>query len=323
MPRRSIALPLAVGITLMVLALLLAVGWQVLVVGDLGPVARGLTGLHWAFLILGSVFFLLIIVGLLLLCIWLVREIRNNQRQQAFLDAVTHEMKTPLASLRLYLETLVRHEPDAEQRRTFVARMEEDVERLERTVNQILVAARAEARSSAPDTPSNLTEVLEDAAREIRRRYGLGERDIRLDRRRPLAALGDPAELEVVFRNLIENAVKYSTPPVRVEVSLRRLDGHVEVEIRDRGVGIAEKDLGRIFDRFTRVGRDVHRQAGLGLGLFIVRSLVRRNGGRILARSEGPGRGSSFRVILRATEGGATEPAQLPARAGSPAGGLS
>ncbi len=305
MNRRSIGFPLAVGITLMVLALVLAVGWQVLVVGDLGPVTRGLTAVHWTFLILGSAFFVLIIVGLLLLIVWLVREIRLNQRQQAFLDAVTHEMKTPLASLRLYVETLGRHDPAPDRRREFLGRMGEDVERLERTVNQVLIAARADARAKAPDEVTDLTQLVAEVAEEIRGHYGLAPGAIVLPRRAPLPALGDPGELAVVVRNLLENAVKYSAPEVSIRVDLERVGDRVELVIADRGIGIAAADLGRIFDRFSRVGRDVQRQAGLGLGLFIVWNLVRRNGGRVVARSEGLGRGSEFRVSLRAAEAGA------------------
>lgn len=316
MNRGSIRFPLAMGITLMVLALLLAIGWQVLVVGDLGPVTRGLTTLHWVFLILGSVFFVLIIVGLLLLCIWLVREIRSNQRQQAFLDAVTHEMKTPLASLRLYVETLERHDLDGDRRREFLGRMGGDVERLDRTVNQVLMAARAEARAKTPDEVSDLTEILASAASEIRERYQLPESAIHCARRRPLPARGDRGELEMVFRNLLENAVKYSTPPASVSVGFRSHGDRVEVVIADEGEGIDAGDLGRVFDRFTRVGRDVQRQAGLGLGLFIVWNLVRRNGGKVVARSEGPGRGSVFSVILKAAEGPVAEPARLTPQAG-------
>src|SRR5512145_2517429 len=143
MNRRSIGLALALGITLIVIALGFGVGWQVLVV-TMEPVKRGLTGVHWALIVVGSLLSLLILVGLVLLCVWLVREIRFNQRQQAFLDAVTHEMKTPLAALRLYLETLDRHDLPEPRRRAFLARMGEDVERLERTVGQVLAAARAE-----------------------------------------------------------------------------------------------------------------------------------------------------------------------------------
>ena len=307
--RRSIGLALALGITLCVIAVGLGVGWQLLVVA-IGPVTRGLTGLHWALIVLGSLLSLLILVGLVLLCVWLVREIRFNQRQQAFLDAVTHEMKTPLAALRLYLETLGRHDLAEPRRRSFLARMGEDVERLERTVGQVLAAARAEtATRRAPPEPIDLTALLAGLAAEIRSRHGLPEEAIRVERRRPLAALGDATELGLVFRNLLENAVKYSEPPVEVHVHLvEGADGRVRAEISDRGIGIEPRELRKIFQRFYRVGRDVQRQAaGLGLGLFIVRSLVRRNGGRVEALSEGSGRGSRFVVTLRAAPGAAPE----------------
>jgi signal transduction histidine kinase len=312
--RRSIGLALALGITLIVIALGLGVGWQLLVV-TMEPVKRGLTGVHWLLIVVGSLLSLLILVGLVLLCVWLVREIRFNQRQQAFLDAVTHEMKTPLAALRLYLETLGRHDVASERRRVFLARMEEDVERLERTVAQVLAAARAEARVRPPAEPTDLTALLRDLAEQIRRAHGLPEHAIQIDRVRPLPALGDATELGLVFRNLLENAVKYSEPPIEVRVRLAEdEEGRVRAEIVDRGIGIEKRELRKIFQRFYRASRDVQRQAaGRGLGRFIVRSLVRRNGGRVEALSEGSGRGSRFVVTLRAAPGAE---AGAPARRG-------
>jgi len=303
MARRSIGFPLTIGIVLTVIAVSLAVGWQILVVADLEPVTRGLTTLQWLLISLGSLCFILIIVGLVLLCAWLVREVRVNQRQQAFLDAVTHEMKTPLASMRLFLETLGRHDLAPERRRAFLGRIEEDLERLEHTVSQVLEAARAEGtvrrrRGGTVD----LTAVLRESIEATRARHGLAEEAIRLEQESPVAARGDRDELGVVFRNLLENAVKYSEPPVEVRVRLSHGgDEKVEVEIADRGIGIEPRELRKIFQRFYRVGRDVQRHAaGLGLGLFIVRNLVRRQGGRVVARSEGSGRGSRFVITLRA-----------------------
>ncbi len=303
--RRSIGLALALGITLCVIAVGLGVGWQVLVVA-IRPVTQGLSLGQWGLILLGSLLSLLILVGLVLLCVWLVREIRFNQRQQAFLDAVTHEMKTPLAALRLYLETLDRHDLAPERRRVFLTRMGEDVERLERTVAQVLAAARAETPlRREPAEPVDLTALLVALAGEIRQRHALSENAIRIERTRPLPALGGATELGLVFRNLLENAVKYSEPPVEVHVQLLEgADGRVRAEISDRGIGIEPRELRKIFQRFYRASRDVQRQAaGLGLGLFIVRSLVRRNGGRVEALSEGSGQGSRFVVTLRAAPG--------------------
>jgi signal transduction histidine kinase len=301
--RRSIGLPLTLGIVLIGVAVALAVGWQILVVTDLRPVARGFTTAHWLLLILGSLFFGLLIFGLLLICIWLVREMRLNQRQQDFLDAVTHEMKTPLSSLRLFVETLGRHELSPERRRHFLATMGEDLGRLERTLDQVLAAARAEARVRSPRLGTvELGGILEPCVDEIRARHRLPEGAFHLEFAGPTWVRGDKEELGLVFRNLLENAVKYSDSPVEVRVTVATgAEGRVGVEISDRGIGIPRGELRKIFQRFYRASRSVQRQAvGLGLGLFIVRQLVRRQGGRVVARSEGAGRGSRFVVTLRA-----------------------
>jgi two-component system phosphate regulon sensor histidine kinase PhoR len=319
--RRSIRLPLALGIALVALALTLAVAWNVIVVSDLGPVAERLSGLHWALLVAGWLFFALLIAGLLLLCAWLVREMRQSQRQQAFLDAVTHEMKTPLASLRLYLDTLALRDPGPEQRLEFLARMRQDVERLERTVVQVLAAARAAAWTRKPHRePVPLAGILDRCVRELRERYRLPPEAVRLEVEGAPTALGQPDELELVFLNLIDNAVKYSGPEVDVRVRARADgEGGVRVEIDDRGVGIPRAELRRIFQPFYRFGLDVQRRvAGLGLGLFIVRWLVQRQGGRVEARSEGPGRGSRFAVALRAAAPSHTVPLALEPHAQNP-----
>ena len=314
--RGSIRLPLTIGIVLGLLALVLAVAWNVIVVSDLGPVAERLSALHWALLVAGSLFFALLIAGLALLCAWLVREMRQSQRQQAFLDTVTHEMKTPLASLRLYLETLGLRDPGPERRLLFLDRMREDVERLERTVDQVLAAARAAARARSPRRePVPLGPLLDGLVREVCTQYRLAPGAVRTEVEGEPIALGQPDELALVFRNLLDNAVKYSGGRVDVAVRARTEEEGVRVEIEDRGVGIPREELRRIFQPFYRAGLDLQRRVkGLGLGLAIVRMLVRRQGGRVQARSEGPGRGSRFAVWLRAAPpAGAASVRVLPA----------
>lgn len=318
--RRSIGMPLAVGIVLAILLLALAVGWQILVVGrDWRPVAAGLTRLDWVLLVLGTVFFALVLAGLMWLSAWLIREMRLNQRQRAFLDAVTHEMKTPLASLRLYVDTLTRHDPEPDRRRHFLSLMQEDLARLDRTVDQVLAAARAEEPSRRTRRePVRLSAVLEESIREVESRHALSDAAIQLECAPDAAVRGDAAELALVFRNLLDNAVKYSDAPVEVHVRVAEAGGdRIDVDISDRGIGIPAGELRKIFQRFYRVGRDMQRTAaGLGLGLFIVRSLVRRQGGRVVARSEGSGTGSRFVVTLRAAHPASrTSPASKPPRA--------
>jgi signal transduction histidine kinase len=236
----------------------------------------------------------------------------HSQRQQAFLDAVTHEMKTPLASLRLYLDTLALRDPGPERRQLFLGRMRGDVERLERTVDQVLAVARASARLRRPQRePVAIAPLLDALVREVRTQYQLPNGAVRTEIEGDPVALGRPDELTLVFRNLLDNAVKYSVGRVEVAVRARAAEpGGVCVEIEDRGVGIPREELRRIFQPFYRAGLDLQRRVkGLGLGLAIVRMLVRRQGGRVEARSEGPGRGSRFAVWLRAAR-----PADAPVR---------
>jgi two-component system sensor histidine kinase SenX3 len=308
-PRRSIGTPLTIGIILALLLLSLAVGWYVLVWTEQSPapVARGLSRLDWVLLVLGTVFFVLVMIGLAWLCAWLVREMRTNQRQRAFLDAVTHEMKTPLASFRLYLDTLGRHEPSPDRRRDFLERMREDLDRLDATVDQVLAAARAEERGrSARRETIDLEDLLSRCIAQVRERNGLPEGAVRLEAPGATRVRGDSGELGIVFSNLLENAIKYSDGPVDVRARVGSAgEGRVKVEIADRGIGISRGELHKIFQRFYRAGRDVQRKvSGLGLGLFIVRNLVRRQGGQVVAQSEGAGQGSRFVVTLRAAPRG-------------------
>ncbi|MBW2229594.1 MAG: HAMP domain-containing histidine kinase [Deltaproteobacteria bacterium] len=323
--RRSIGAPLTVGIVLMVLLLALAVGWQVLVwSGSTTPPTDDLATLDWVLLVLGTLFFVLVMIGLVWLCVLLVQEVRLNQRQRAFLDAVTHEMKTPLSSFRLGLDTLGRHELERERREEFIERMQEDLDRLDHTVGQVLAAARAEERQRVPLRKREHVElqgVLEECAAPLLERHRLPADAVRIESRSPVWVRGDRAELGLIFGNLIENAIKYSDSdePVDVRVEIRSpSEGRVTVEIADRGIGIPPWELRKIFQRFYRVGRGVQRQvAGLGLGLFVVRSMVKRQGGRIVAKSEGAGHGSRFVVTLRADpQEPRRSPLAMPADAG-------
>ncbi|MBY0401224.1 HAMP domain-containing histidine kinase [Myxococcota bacterium] len=301
--RRSIGLPLAIGIASMVLVLALSVGWQILVWRD-APRQTGIfSPVDLVLFALGTLFFLLVFGGLVWLSVRIVIEMRLNQSQRAFLDAVTHELRTPLSSFRLGLETLGRHELDAQARGAFLGRMGEDLDRLEDTVAQVLAAARAEEGSRARERRKSveLGALLAEHVGDLCARHRLTREAVLLASAPPVRVRGDAAELGIVFRNLLENAVKYSRDPVRIRVGVdASRDGRIRVEIADQGIGIPPQELDRIFQRFYRAGRDVQRQvAGLGLGLFVVRTLLRKHGGRIVALSEGAGRGSRFVVTLR------------------------
>ena len=261
--------------------------------------------LNWrevALLIFGIVFFVAIIAGVVLNTVFLVREVRRNEQHDAFINAVTHELKTPIASIRLYLETLKARDVDEAQRREFYDVMLADTDRLHMTVEQVLRAGRVGVkRRGRLRARLDRGERVRECVDLARTRYGLDAAALRFAEAGPRpTVVGDPDELRTAVSNLLDNAVKYSGDRVDVSVEVAALgDGRAAVRVSDRGVGIPPGQLKRIFRRFYRVPDAVlARVKGTGLGLFIVRAIVERHGGRVTAESEGVGRGSTFTITL-------------------------
>ena len=291
--RRSVIFFTVLGICLVVLAVTLNVSWIVL------NWRRGVLA------ILGVVFFLLIIAGLVLNTIFLVREIRRNEQHDSFINAVTHELKTPVASIRLYLQTLQTRELDDDRRREFYRIMLEDSDRLLHTIDQVLRAGSAGSRlRRGARARVNLAEITRETVVLARTRFRLSTEALAYDERAAVAdavVVGDADELRAAVWNLLDNAVKYSAADdVRIQVRLEMAeDGRLAVRVADRGVGISPGELKRIFRRFYRIPTGVAvRAKGSGLGLFIVRSVARKHGGRAFAESDGTGRGSTFTLLL-------------------------
>jgi len=291
--RRSIAFFIVLGACLSAGVLALNIGWVIV---------------NWraaGMLIFGFLAFPLIITGVVLNTTFLVREIRRNEQHDAFINAVTHELKTPVASIRLYLQTLQSRPIDDSTRQGFYRVMIEDTDRLVGTIDQVLRAARvgAKLRHASP-VPVDLSVMVRDCLALARTRHHLPEEALTF--RESLAGgpaprvLGDEEELKAVVSNLVDNAVKYSGARVQVAVELEQPEAaHATLRVRDEGVGISASELKRIFKRFYRSpGADAIRVKGAGLGLFIVRSVIKRHGGKVFAESEGAGRGSTFTVLL-------------------------
>jgi two-component system, OmpR family, sensor histidine kinase SenX3 len=291
--RKSIAFFVTLGSCLVALAIALNVGWILLNWREL------------ALLILGIIFFVVIIAGLVLNTTFLVREIRRNEQHDAFINAVTHELKTPLASIRLYLETLQTREVDEARRRHFYSIMLEDSNRLLQTVEQVLHAGRTgDRRRQINKSVIDLGELVEECVALTRTRYNLTADALRylnsLPDDGPALVLGDAEELRAAVSNLLDNAVKYSDREVSITAEVSAMDEkRVRVCISDHGIGIPRAQLKRIFKRFYRApGHFMKRFKGTGLGLFIVRSIVKKHGGHVFAESEGEGRGSTFTMQL-------------------------
>jgi signal transduction histidine kinase len=288
--RAKIAFFLTLGVLLAAASVAVGFGWIIL---------------NWqqdVKVLLGVLFFGAIATGLVLNTSFLVREIRKNEQHDSFINAVTHELKTPIASIRLYLQTLERRDVTDAQRREFYGLMLDDADRLMNTVEQVLKAGRAAAHKR--ERVSLDFEVLvRECVERARTSYHLQPEALRFESTvngRGSEVSGDPEELQTAVSNILDNAVKYSGP--QVDVCVRLNSGNprqLRLSVEDRGVGIPPSELKSIFKRFYRVPRRPLPQVrGTGLGLFLVRTIAKRHGGRVFAESAGEGRGTTVTLEL-------------------------
>jgi two-component system, OmpR family, sensor histidine kinase SenX3 len=289
--RGTIAFFVVLGCSLVALAVALNVGWIIL------------SWREGVKLFFGVIFFAAIIAGMILNTIFLVREIRRNEQHDSFINAVTHELKTPITSIRLYLETMQRRDVGEAQRQQFFALMLSDTDRLLGTVDQVLTAGesgykRGKRHHLALDFQALVTECIELA----RTRHHLELGAIAFESTangQPVEVVADPGGLRTAISNLLDNAIKYSAENVEISVHLEIPDGLVLLRVTDRGVGIPAEELKRIFKRFYRVpGRNSFKIKGTGLGLFIVRAVAKAHGGKAYATSDGEGLGTTFTLEL-------------------------
>lgn len=289
--KRSVVLSIVFGVLLIVVAVALNVGWVVV---------NWRTGL---LLFVGAISFLVLIAGLTVNTVFLVREIRRNDQHDAFINAVTHELKTPVASIRLYLQTLQQRDVAPEQQQEFIDTMLDDTERLQSTIDQVLLAGKTGShRRLVNRSDVDVSELVNDCVRLAGQRHHLtnGELEIRNSAADgdSLIVDGEPEELRVAIRNLLDNAVKYSGETIRVVVELSKLtEERMALRVTDSGHGIEDTELKRIFKRFYRIpGVLSTKVKGTGLGLSIVQSVAKRHGGKVYATSDGSG--STFTIEL-------------------------
>ena len=283
---------ITLGICLVALAIALNVGWIIV------NLKQGIL------LFLGIIFFAVIILGMILNTGFLVRELRRNEQHDSFINAVTHELKTPIASIRLYLETLQRRDVDESQRQNFYKQMLGDTDRLLGTVEQVLKAGEVSHKASAQVRADvDLGNIARECIGLACMRHHVSPDALHyrehVNGTRPIVS-ADADGLRTAISNLLDNAIKYSGKEVdvTVEVGIPN-EENVQLRVSDRGVGIPADELKRIFKRFYRVpGRTQSQVKGTGLGLFIVRSIAKAHGGKVFAESGGDARGTTFTLEL-------------------------
>ena len=288
---KTIGFFITLGTCLVAVAIFLNITWIVINWREVVP------------LVFGIIFFGVIIAGMVLNTIFLVREVRRNEQQDSFLNALTHELKTPITSIRLYLETLERRPVDDSKRQDFYRLMLEDTSRLLGTVEQVLKASEVRQRGDKKNWQDlNFSELVQQSLELARLRHGLEPVALHFGSDPPgnVTTMGNPEELRTAVANLLENAVKYSRTRPHIVVDLLTPDmDTILLRVQDNGIGIERSEIKRIFKRFYRAQNSRMGQVkGTGLGLFIVRSIANRHGGSVEAESAGEGQGSTFTLRL-------------------------
>jgi signal transduction histidine kinase len=290
--RSTVHLPITLSLSLIALNVTLMICWIIVLA----------QGAKWTALTVGVVAFTLVLAGLLFWLVLSLKEIALNNRQANFVDSVTHELKSPIAALQLYLETLRMRELTAEQRQEFYGVMGKELQRLDQLINQLLEVGRLDAIGENEE-PQII--ILEDllwqmaSASCVHRNLNVDE--VFVMRVPPLALLARRIVLDLILSNLIDNAVKYSGFPPQVIVEAEPVGARkVRLRITNNGSGIPAEERARIFRIFYRGGSELERrQKGTGLGLYIVHTLVRRMEGRVYVDERADGLpGCTFVVEL-------------------------
>lgn len=290
--RRTLHLPVTLSVILMGLNIALMVCWIVFLAKSY----------QYTALTIGTVLFALVLVGLTLYLILSIKSVRLHQRQVNFVDSVTHELKSPIAAIRLYLDTLkLRQETlSPAQRAECYGVMEAELVRLEGLINQLLEVGRLERIGQERDPEDvALTPLLARCAKAACAHHAVVEEDVFRFDIEPAVVHARPMVLEMIFGNLLDNAVKYSGRPPQVDVQVRVRHRRVVVRIADNGPGVPADRRKKIFDLFYRGGNELERtRKGTGLGLYIVRTLVHFLRGRVTVYDRFGQNGSVFEVEL-------------------------
>ena len=298
--RKSLKLPITLGVTMIIVIVALIVGWILITVtsanhSDSAPQSS----LYWTLLTVGTLLFALVLIGVITYLTLSIKAVNLTRRQSNFIDSVTHELKSPIASLKLYLQTLTKRDVNEEERKRFLQFMMDDVERLDSLINHVLDAGYTQQKGERTSDEVELGELIRQCATVVTLRYRVPAETVQLDLE-PCRVRGDRIDLVMIFRNLIDNAVKYADDTPEVIVRLRTANNNAIVTVSDNGPGIPADMRAKVFRRFFRTGSELQREKpGTGLGLNIVQTLVKRFKGKIrIVDSVETSSGTTFEVRI-------------------------
>jgi len=278
---------------MIVLIVALIVGWILLSLNS--PLN---SPVYWALLSVGTLMFVLVLVGVVIYLTLTIKAINLTRRQSNFIDSVTHELKSPIASLKLYLQTMSMRQVSEQERDQFQKFMMEDVERLDGLISHLLDAGNIDSRRRKLSDPIELAELIRGVGETVCLRYRVAPETIDFNLS-PCQVNAQRVDAVMIFRNLIDNAVKYAGSPPQVSVSLRSNAGNAVIEISDNGEGIPKGLRQKVFGRFVRLGEELQRKKpGTGLGLYIVKTLVKRLGGKVKVLDRDRRSGTVFEVRI-------------------------
>ena len=258
------------------------------------------SGVNIALLVGGIILLMAVAMGLALIFGRLNEQLKLNKMYDSFISSVTHELKSPLASIQLYLETLGSRDVPVERRDEFIHLMLQDSQRLNDLISSILeISGLEEKKEVYRPSYYNAEELIRILVSETAEQYNLDDESIHVEGSADCVCRVDRRSMKVVLNNLVDNAVKYSADPISITVSMRCVPKRLVIEVNDTGIGISEKDYKEIFKKFRRVANPKSPTVkGTGLGLYWVREIVRHHHGKISVYSDGLSRGTSFRIQL-------------------------
>ena len=290
--RKSLKWPILLAIVMIVMLVGLTIGWILITI----------FGANWILLSVGSLMFVFVLLGVVLYLVWSIQQINLNRRQSNFIDAVTHELKSPITSLKLFLQTLGKRNIDEAQRQEFYHSMLDDVDRLDQLITQLLDVARLQQDSNEPEPESwiSIESTLEEFTNKLVAQHHINRDCVSIECP-PCDVWARRVDIDILVRNLLDNALKYAGKPPVVEIKVRvdSQSGSTTILVSDNGIGIPRHLHRKIFRRFYRVGNELERtKPGTGLGLFLVRSIVRRIRGSIRVVDLPKNSGSRFELVL-------------------------